>query len=293
MIAGCKFFNWDSMTTNSSRPLRSKDLRMSVDFLTSHDVQKFGEPVFPVPVMYMTATSFSSFPKYPFLKHNVDMGSPRRSSPHTSMPSMGGTTTTTFSDESPTMGIVKEISDTAIKMALEDSVDSGDEVGSSSEHATHVPFIFTECNPEKQHEYSSQSELTRKFRLPRGFRFRDARKKLFRRCSREHLSFILSHSLNRYLSNRLPHRLTSEHYARAVISMAFHMTVHYGRIPPFWEQADKELIGVLAGPDCFDRLNPLIGLRLHARRERLSIEGLRSEPYEVSYRHVSGINPRW
>eukprot|EP01028_Stygiella_incarcerata_P000463 TRINITY_DN1064_c0_g1_i2.p1 TRINITY_DN1064_c0_g1~~TRINITY_DN1064_c0_g1_i2.p1 ORF type:complete len:234 (-),score=31.45 TRINITY_DN1064_c0_g1_i2:426-1127(-) len=138
MIAGCKFFNWDSMTTNSSRPLRSKDLRMSVDFLTSHDVQKFGEPVFPVPVMYMTATSFSSFPKYPFLKHNVDMGSPRRSSPHTSMPSMGGTTTTTFSDESPTMGIVKEISDTAIKMVcIRDSM-----------HLTYdLHYVHTHCCP--------------------------------------------------------------------------------------------------------------------------------------------------
>jgi hypothetical protein len=112
----------------------------------------------------------------------------------------------------------------------------------------------------------------------KSWRYRDIKRLLFDNLNEEHLEFIRQYPEHNILIQRLPNRLTMEHFCKRILLLAFHFILKDGCKPKFWqkEKVRKDLIErvlKVTCPDFLEKVNPKVAV--HANL--LVSEGMKVE----------------
>jgi hypothetical protein len=70
----------------------------------------------------------------------------------------------------------------------------------------------------------------------KGWRYRDIKRLLFDNIPESQLEFIKKDARHKILVQRLPNRLTMEHFCRRLLLLVFHFVLRDGREPKFWRR---------------------------------------------------------
>lgn len=102
--------------------------------------------------------------------------------------------------------------------------------------------------PHNSLELVSQMQLIEEFNLAgdgsasQHFRYRDYKRTLMDRSTREHWEYILSSEMHCLLAHRLPHKMSRRSFAYRLLLVVFHSVLIGGSEPAFWKRIDRRLI---------------------------------------------------
>jgi hypothetical protein len=108
-------------------------------------------------------------------------------------------------------------------------------------------------------EFHTQTALVVWFRLPKRFRFRDARRVMMDRCSPSQREYIETHHPHSEVITKLPHRLTARHFAACCTLLAFHYAAMSGEVPQFWLAMDRDKLMQCVPSEIYGAFRPEIG----------------------------------
>jgi hypothetical protein len=103
----------------------------------------------------------------------------------------------------------------------------------------------------------------------KSYRYRDIKRALFEKCSKEHCEMVNVDPDHSLLHQRLPHKLSLAQFCKRVMLLVFHHIVRDGREPRFWRQkgVKQDLIRKIlkeCEPDFYRKVNVKVALLLHS-----------------------------
>ena len=123
-------------------------------------------------------------------------------------------------------------------------------------------------NPQNPWIHPSQVESVRQLGLPPGFRFRNARRFLIRKCSNDQMKFIKRDRLHCIILN-LPRHCTLDEYATALVLLAFHWAVICGELPEFWTADVEHRVSLHGDIKVMQTFHPVNGVSIHSEKTTL------------------------
>ncbi|EFC44543.1 predicted protein [Naegleria gruberi] len=101
------------------------------------------------------------------------------------------------------------------------------------------------------------------------WRYRDVRRALFEKTSKEHSNFIEKNQQHSILRQRLPHKLTLVSFCKRIMLLVFHFIIRDGREPKFFlrTHVKKDLIENTLeneAPEFYKKINCNIAMKIHA-----------------------------
>ncbi|KAL9643231.1 hypothetical protein ABK040_014688 [Willaertia magna] len=103
----------------------------------------------------------------------------------------------------------------------------------------------------------------------KSWRYRDVRRSLFEKLTKEHFSYIEQNAQHAILKQRLPHKLTLVSFCKRIMLLVFHFIIRDGRDPKFFirPHVKKDLIESTLrneAPEFFRKINRDIAMKIHA-----------------------------
>ncbi|KAF0980725.1 hypothetical protein FDP41_013208 [Naegleria fowleri] len=101
------------------------------------------------------------------------------------------------------------------------------------------------------------------------WRYRDVRRALFEKCSKEHTKFIEQNQQHAILRQRLPHKLTLVSFCKRIMLLVFHFIIRDGKEPKFFSKSHvrRDLIEETLEKEAsefFRRINRDVAMKIHA-----------------------------